>query len=406
MKKTVVIGGGAAGLMAAATAAKRGNAVILLEKNERPARKVVITGKGRCNVTNNTDQNGVMRAVARNPKFLFSALDAFSPRDTMALFESLGVPLKTERGNRVFPVSDKAMDIADALVKFAKSSGVKIISDTADRLLINNNVVGGVQTVSGNTYSADSVIIATGGLSYPLTGSTGDGYRLAESAGHTVVEPVGSLVPIVVHEGWCSKVEGLSLRNVTLTLLQKGKKKPVFSEFGEMVFTGYGISGPLALSASAHIARDREYEIKIDLKPALDEATLDARILRDFSENLNKDFSNSLSDLLPRSLIPVIVSLSGIQGSRKVNSVTREERRKLMELLKGLTLNVTGLRPVEEAIITRGGVNVKEISPSSMESKLCSGLFFAGEVIDVDAYTGGYNLQIAFSTGVLAGNNC
>lgn len=406
MRKTVVIGGGAAGLIAAATAAKRGNTVVLLEKNERPARKVVITGKGRCNVTNNTDNNGIMRSVARNPKFLYSALEGFSAYDTMALFESLGVPLKTERGNRVFPVSDKAMDVADALVKYAKVNNVKILHETADELIVSGGVVGGVKAKSGKVYSADSVIIATGGLSYPLTGSTGDGYRLAKSVGHTVIETAGSLVPIVAHEGWCSRVEGLSLKNVTLSLFERGKKKPVYSELGELIFTGYGISGPLALSASAHISSHKEYYICLDLKPALDEAKLDARLLRDFSENINRDFSNSLSLLLPRSIIPVIVSLSGIAANTKVNQITKEQRMGLVMLIKNLTLNVMGLRDVSEAIITRGGVSVREINPSTMESKICSGLYFAGEVIDVDAYTGGYNLQIAFSTGVLAGNNC
>ena len=406
MRKTVVIGGGAAGLIAAGTAARRGNSVILLEKNERPARKVIITGKGRCNVTNNTDNAGLMRAVVRNPKFLYSAFEGFSATDTIKFFESLGVPLKTERGNRVFPQSDKSTDIADALLKFAKSAGVKIVQETVSELIFSGGVVGGVKTEAGNTYSADSVIIATGGLSYPLTGSTGDGYRLAESVGHTVTETSGSLVPVVVHEGWCSKVEGLSLRNVTLSLYENGKKKPVLSELGELVFTGYGISGPLALSCSAHIKKDKEYSIFIDLKPALSEEKLDARIMRDFAENLNKNFANSLSALLPRSIIPVIVSLSGIKADTKVNQITREQRINLVRTIKGLKLTVIGLRPVQEAVITRGGVSVKEISPSSMESKICKGLFFAGEVIDVDAYTGGYNLQIAFSTGVLAGNNC
>ncbi len=406
MKKAVVIGGGAAGLMAAGFAAKRGMDVTVIERNERTARKVMITGRGRCNVTNNTDLEGLMRNVARGGKFLYSAFSSFSAADTMALFESLGVRLKTERGNRVFPVSDKSVDIADALLKFALKSGARIEKGRVCEIVTGGGCVGGVKTEDGRFFSADSVIIATGGMSYSATGSSGDGYALAEAAGHTVVPPTASLVPVVVHEGWCSRVQGLSLKNVKLSLIQSGKAKPVFSELGEMLFTGFGASGPLVMSASAHIEEDKAYKLIIDLKPALDEQKLDARILRDFEENKNRDFANSLGALLPKSLIPVIVSLSHIPPTLKVNQITKEQRLALVRLLKNLELNVMGLRPVEEAVVTRGGVKLSEVSPSTMESKLCRGLYFAGEVLDVDAYTGGFNLQIAFSTGALAGNKC
>lgn len=406
MKKTVVIGGGAAGLIAAGFAAKKGNAVTVIEKNARPARKVMITGKGRCNVTNDTDLDGLLRNVAKNPKFLYSAFSSFSSADTKELMENLGVPLKTERGNRVFPCSDKSVDIVDALIKFAVSNGAAIVNDTVSEICVSEGRVYAVKTVSGAVYSADSVILSTGGLSYPLTGSTGDGYRFAENAGHTVTDLSPSLVPITVREGWCPHVEGLSLKNVTLSLFENGKKKPVYSELGELVFTSFGISGPLALSASAHISSGKDYEILIDMKPALDISKLDARVLRDFDENKNKNFANSLSALLPKSFIPVAVRLSGIDPDTKVNSITREQRENFVNLIKNVKLTVTGLRPIDEAIITRGGVNIKEINPATMESKICKGLFFAGEIIDVDAYTGGFNLQIAFSTGALAGNNC
>ncbi len=406
MKKAVVIGGGAAGLIAAGFAARRGLEVVVIERNERTARKVMITGKGRCNVTNNTDLDGLMRNIARGGKFLYSAFSSFSAADTMALFESLGVSLKTERGNRVFPVSDKSVDIADALLKFALSNGAKIEKGRVSEIVTSGGRVGGVKTHDGRFFSADSVIIATGGLSYPVTGSTGDGYELVRFLGHTVVEPAASLVPIVVHEGWCGRVQGLSLRNVNLSLFEEGRHKPVYSELGEMLFTGYGVSGPLVLSASAHIDSRKKYKISIDLKPALDEQKLDLRILRDFEENKNRNFANSLDGLLPKSLIPVIVTLSHIPPTIKVNQITKQQRQALVRLLKNLELSVITLRPVEEAVVTRGGIKLSEVSPSTMESKICKGLYFAGEVLDVDAYTGGFNLQIAFSTGALAGNNC
>lgn len=405
MKKTVVIGGGAAGMLAASVAANRGADVTLIERNERLGRKIMITGKGRCNVTNDADLETLMKNTVRNPKFLYSAFSAFSSSDTMHLFENRGVKLKVERGNRVFPISDKAVDIVDALSGLVRSSGVKIVNDRVKNIGALNGAVYNVTTESNKVFSADNVVIATGGMSYPTTGSTGDGFALAERLGHTIKNPCPALVPIVVHEGFCSVLEGLSLRNVVLSLYEEGRKKPVYSELGEMLFTGFGVSGPLALSASSRIDCDKAYKIVIDMKPALDLATLDARIIKDFSLNINRDFQNSLSDLLPRLMIPVVVRLSGIEPHLKVNQVTKEQRQKLISVIKGLTLNVTGLRPIQEAIITRGGVSVKEVSPSTMESKLCKGLFFAGEILDVDALTGGFNLQIAFSTGYLAGNN-
>ncbi|MBE6780077.1 MAG: NAD(P)/FAD-dependent oxidoreductase [Ruminococcaceae bacterium] len=409
MKNVVIIGGGAAGLKAAISAANKyrngGAAVTVVEKNSRPARKVMITGKGRCNVTNNCDMDALIANTPRNPRFLYSAFSSFLPQDTMTFFESVGVPLKTERGNRVFPVSDKAVDIVDALVNAVKANGVKILNGEVVAVLTENERVTGVKLSNGDVLPADSAVIATGGASYTVTGSTGDGYRMAKALGHTVTEISGSLVPMNCHEGFCTRLSGLSLKNVTLSLFENGKKKPVFSEMGEMLFTHFGISGPLVLSASAYVKAGKEYSVSIDLKPALSLDMLDNRILRDFSQLQNKDFANSLDALLPKSLIPVVVKLSGIQGDKKVNQISREERLRLCEIIKKFPLTVTGLRPVEEAIITRGGVSVKEINPATMESKLISGLFFAGEVIDVDAFTGGFNLQIAFSTGYLAGQN-
>lgn len=409
MKKTVIIGGGAAGLMAACAAAEKygGRAVTVIEKNRRPGRKLMITGKGRCNVTNNCDRDTLILNVPANGRFLFSAFSDFGTADTMEFFEKQGVPLKTERGNRVFPVSDKASDIVDALVNTVRKSGVKILTAEAEEILTENFSVTGVRTRDGGILEADSVILATGGMSYPVTGSTGDGYEMAFRLGHTVTPLKASLVPLNVKQGFCSKLSGLSLKNVTLTVYESGRKKPVFSELGEMLFTHFGISGPLVLSASAHMRKmgSAEYVAYIDLKPALDEQKLDSRILRDFEEEKNRDFANSLDKLLPKSIIPVIISLSGIAPDTKVNQISREQRSRLCGVLKALRLDITGFRPIEEAIITGGGISVKEINPSTMESKLVSGLFFAGEIIDADAYTGGFNLQIAFSTGHLAGKN-
>ena len=411
MKRLVIIGGGAAGLKAAASAnfiLKDSDAsVTVIEKNTRVARKVMITGKGRCNVTNNCDNETLILNTPKNGKFLYSAFSKFSSKDTMTFFESLGVPLKTERGNRVFPVSDKAVDIVDALFKAVKGGGAEIICGDAERIETEGNKVKGVTLKDGAFLPADAVIVATGGLSYPVTGSTGDGYRMAQDLGHTVTPLKPSLVPMECHEGFCSKLSGLTLKNVTLSIYEEGKKKPIYTELGEMLFTHFGISGPLVLSASAHMRYmdKKKYIAKIDLKPALDFEQLDKRILRDFSEELNKDFSNSLDKLLPKSLIPVVVNLSGISGATKVNQISKEQRKMLIDVIKGLTLHIIGFRPIEEAIITGGGISVKEIDPSTMASKLIEGLYFAGEIIDVDAYTGGFNLQIAFSTGFLAGES-
>ncbi len=403
----IVIGAGAAGLMAAGTAAALGKDVLLLERNDRPAKKVLITGKGRCNVTNNCTQDHFISQVKHNGRFLYSAIATFSPQNAMAFFEEQGVPLKTERGNRVFPVSDKAADIAGALTRYAAQNGAVTRKGRAKSLVINNNTVTGVKTYEGETLLARSVVIATGGLSYPLTGSTGDGYRLAAAAGHTISPTSASLIPIVTNEAWCAHAMGLSLKNVTLSVFDAQKNKTVFSELGEMLFTHFGVSGPLVLSASSVMEEVSlsDYTLSIDLKPALTLEQLDARILRDFSQNNNRDFANSLGALLPKKLIPVIVYLSDIPENTKVHQITREMRLKLAQLFKGLRITPKAFRPIEEAIITSGGVVVSEIEPKTMRSKQCSGLFFAGEVLDVDAYTGGYNLQIAFSTGLLAGQN-
>lgn len=399
----IVAGGGAAGLFAAGFAAKGGAAVTVLERGTRPARKLLITGKGRCNVTNNCTPEEFLRNVRSNPRFLYGAVSAFSPADAMAFFESLGVPLKTERGGRVFPVSDRAADIAGALSRFAKESGARLeYSVRVADILAEEGTVRGVRLEDGRELPSDAVLLATGGRSYPATGSAGDGWRLAEQLGHTVVPARASLVPVRVKEPWCGELMGLSLRNVTLTL-RDARGKALFSELGEMVFTHFGVSGPLVLSASSYMTgKPENYRMEIDLKPGLDLQQLDARLLRDFGETKNRDFVNALDKLLPRKLIPVAVRLSGIPPGRKVNAVTREERRAFAALLKALPVTPAGLLPVEAAVITAGGVAVREIDPRTMESKLVKGLYFAGEVIDVDALTGGYNLQIAWSTAYLA----
>lgn len=406
MKKTVVIGGGAAGLMAAAESAKSGNEAVIIEKNLKCARKVMITGKGRCNVTNACfELDELISNVPRNPRFLYSAFSAFMPYDTMAFFEELGVPLKTERGNRVFPVSDKACDIVDALVKNAKNCGVKTFHGTVQSFEISDNRITAVVLDNGEKIECDSVAVCTGGKSYPATGSTGDGYRLAKSVGHTVTDIYPALVPIVCSNNFIPSLQGLSLKNISIKLIKNGKT--VYTDFGEMLFTHFGVSGPVILSASSHMdGKDCSgYTISIDLKPALDFSQLDKRIQRDFSEMQNKDFINSLSKLLPKKIIPVIVSLSGIPASKKVNEITRQERHNLVNLIKNFEITVSSLFDIDAAVITRGGVCVKEIDPKTMKSKIIDNLSFAGEVIDVDAYTGGFNLQIAFSTGVLCGRN-
>lgn len=406
MADIVVIGGGAAGLLCAARCAERGRDVTVIEKMNRPGRKLMITGKGRCNVTNACfDIEDLIANVPTNPRFLYSAFANFMPYDTMALFEELGVPLKIERGNRVFPQSDRAVDIVDALVRYAEKNGVKFIHGAVNGFKFDNNKICALTLADGRIIECESVALCTGGRSYPLTGSTGDGYFLARSAGHTVTPIKPSLVPLVCRDNFIPRLQGLSLRNISVTLYENNKE--IYTDFGEMIFTHYGASGPVILSASSHIGHmgERKYKIKIDLKPALDEHTLDRRICRDFAEFANKDFVNSLSKLLPNKLIPVIVSLSGIEPSLKVNQITREQRLALVRLVKNFYLTVSDFRPIDEAIVTCGGVNVKEIDPKTMRSKIIDNLYFAGEVIDVDAYTGGFNLQIAFSTAALCADN-
>ncbi len=402
----VVIGGGPAGMLAALTAARRGRQVVLIEHEKFVGRKLRITGKGRCNLCNSCDVKRFMQNVPRNPKFLYGALTRFGPADTMALFESLGVPLKTERGDRVFPVSDRAHDVANALERALRRAGVKLREETeAKRILTDGGAVCGVETDAGEI-ACESVLVATGGVSYPLTGSTGDGLRFARELGHTVIPPQPSLVPLESDDPWCAEMQGFALKNVTLTAYD-GADKPVFRELGEMLFTHFGVSGPLVLSASAHMRDfDRErYRLEIDLKPALDEKKLDARILRDFDKYKNRDFENALGDLAGRTMIPVLVRLSGIPGDTKVNAVTRTQRQALLRLFKAFPVSVRAPRPIAEAIVTSGGVAVSELDPRTMGSRLVPGLYFAGEVIDCDAYTGGFNLQIAWSTGHLAGQN-
>lgn len=398
----VVIGGGAAGMMAALSARRAGARVILVEPNEKLGRKLYITGKGRCNLTNNTTPEGVLRHVPRNGRFLYSAVTRFPPAAVMEYFETLGVPLKTERGGRVFPCSDRAADVIDALFFALKKAGVSLLRDRATALEIQEDRVTGV-VLEGQTLAAGAVILATGGLSYPATGSTGDGYRLAQEAGHTIVEPRPSLVPLEEAGDTCARMQGLSLKNVTLTLKNQ-KKKAVFQEQGEMLFTHFGLSGPLVLSASAHAnwAKDT-YTAVIDLKPALDEEKLEARILRDVAQAPNKAFRNFLEGLLPRLLIPVAGERAQIPADLPVNAMTRAQRRRLMEVMKHFAIPIAGPRPIKEAIITAGGVKTGEVDPGSMMSKKTAGLFLAGELLDVDAYTGGFNLQIAWCTGRAAG---
>lgn len=402
----LVIGAGPAGMMAAGAAAQRGRRVLLLEKNQKAGRKLRITGKGRCNVTNNCTVAEAVGEIPRGGRFLYGALTRFPPGAVMEFFESLGVPLKTERGRRVFPVSDDANDIAEALLRFVRAQGVEIVHEAAASLLLENGRVQGVATARGE-YRADKVVVACGGASYPGTGSTGDGYRLAEQAGHTIV-PIGpSLVPLVENGAACARLQGLSLRNCGVKVTKKGAQKPVYEDFGELLFTHFGLSGPTVLSASAHMRpmAAGEYTVHIDLKPALDDQQLDVRLLRDLSENRNRTFARSLDGLLPQKLIPVLVERSGIPGETRCHSITREQRRALLEALRDFAVEIRGFRPLSEAIVTSGGVDLREIDPRTMASRLVAGLYFAGEVIDADAYTGGYNLQIAFSTGRLAGEN-
>lgn len=404
----IVIGGGAAGLMAAGTAAQRGLSVTLIERNDKLARKVAITGKGRCNVTNSCPLlNELISNVPVNGRFLYGAFSRFGTDDTIDFFEEMGVPLKIERGNRVFPVSDKALDIVDALNKFITVNGVKRKQGRVTELIIEDGALKGCVTEDGRKFYADNVLIATGGLSYPATGSTGDGYTLARQAGHTITDLKPSLVSLECHEGWCTDAQGLSLRNVEIRVEDTKTYKEIYKDFGEMLFTHYGVSGPMILSASSHMRNMEKgrYVIHIDFKPALTYEQLDKRIQRDLLECSNKNLFNTLSLMLPRKMIPIAVKLSGLNGNIKSNQVTKDMRASLVDLLKDIRLTVTDFRPIDEAVITSGGVSVSEIDPKTMESKILKGLYFAGEVIDVDAYTGGFNLQIAFSTGRLVGNS-
>lgn len=403
---TIVIGAGAAGLICAGFSSKNQQSVLLIEKKAKPGRKVVITGKGRCNVTNNCDEQTFIKQVKTNGRFLYSAIHAFNTADAINFFEEQGVPLKTERGNRVFPESDSSLDIVAAMIKFATKNGVNFANGIAKRLILENGVLKGVICESGERYYAPKVVIATGGLSYPLTGSTGDGYRIAQEVGHTIVRPVPSLVPIILAEKWCNELMGLSLKNVVVSLLDTKKNKVLFEEMGEMLFTHFGVSGPLILSCSSHMdIQVQKYKIFIDLKPALSMEQLDTRILRDFEKYKNKEFSNALDELLPKKMIPIMIMRSEIDPSTKVHQITKLQRQKLVDLFKSFPLTPVGFRPIDEAIITSGGVSTIEINPKTMESKILPGLYFCGEVIDVDAYTGGYNLQIAYCTGYLSGQN-
>ena len=401
-KQIVVVGGGAAGMMAAICAAERGASVTLLEPNERLGKKLNITGKGRCNVTNNADLETLLANTPKNGKFLYSAFSQFDGRDAMAFFKKLGVPLKTERGNRVFPVSDRAFDISGALERRLKALRVSMVRDRAAHLEIEEGTIRGVQG-ERREYPAKAVILATGGVSYPATGSTGEGHRMAQEAGHTVTPLRGSLVPLREQGNLCVRMQGLSLRNVGLTVFENNKK--IYTDFGELLFTHFGVSGPLILSASAHMRHfeKKAYRLEIDLKPALDEQQLDKRLLSDFTKYANSDFCNALDDLLPQKLIPVVVELTEIPPHQKVHDLTKEQRRVLLQLLKHFPVAIAGPCPVTDAIVTSGGIKVSEIDPKTMESKFVKDLYFAGEVIDVDAYTGGFNLQIAWATGRAAG---
>lgn len=408
MKKVIIIGAGAAGMMAAATAAERGLDVVLLEKQHRVGRKLLITGKGRCNITNACDIEELIENVPTNGKFLYSAFYTYTNDDVINMFNKLGVSTRVERGKRVFPESDKARDVVDALERQLKNKKVKLeLNSEVSKIIVKNNKVEGVVLSNKKEIKCDSIIIATGGVSYPLTGSTGDGYRFAKSVGHTIIDTKPSLIGIEVQENFVSDLEKLSLRNVSITVLNS-KNKKVYDDFGELEFTKYGLDGPIIKSASCRMkdTSKENYKIVLDLKPALDEEKLDKRIIKDFTKYANKNFENSLDDLLPKKLIPIIIELSEIPRHLKVNQISKKQRLNLVHLLKNITFNVKRYRPIEEAIVTSGGIKVSEINSSTMESKIVKNLFFAGEIIDVDAYTGGFNLQIAYSTAYLAGTNC
>lgn len=407
-KRVIVIGAGAAGLMAAAQAAERGKDVLLLEKKDRVGKKLLISGKGRCNITNSMDIEGMIQNIPGNGNFLYSSFYTFSNEDMIELLNREGLVTKVERGGRVFPVSDSAKDVVRVLQRLVEKRGADIrLNAAVDEIVVENGAVCGVRMKNGGFIKADSVVLTTGGASYPVTGSTGDGYSMARKLGHTITPLKPSLVPLLTAEKWISKLQGLSLKNISITIFDK-KGRKIVSDFGEMLFTHFGVSGPLILSASRHIMQYdyRDVRLVVDLKPALDEEKLDARIQRDFEKYSRKQFKNSLDDLLPQKMIPVIIELSQISGEKPVNQVTKAERRAMAKLIKNLTFEISGARPISEAIVTAGGINTDEINPSTMESKLVKGLYMAGEVIDVDGYTGGFNLTIAFSTGYLAGLNC
>lgn len=418
--KVIIIGGGPAGMLAAITSAQKGNETTIIEKNNRLGKKLLITGKGRCNITSSIDIKDFINNIPGNGKFLYSAFQNYTNRDIINFLEENGVSVKEERGNRIFPKSDKSLDVEKAFEREITRLHINVkLNSKVTKIMVKNNKVEGVKYLNSEniekTLYADKIILATGGATYPLTGSTGDGYKMAKQLGHTVTKIKPSLVPLTASKGSikiCQKLQGLSLRNVAIRLIDEEKNKKIYEDFGEMIFTHFGVSGPTILSSSAHLLRYKNVEellangkitLEIDLKPALSEQQLDLRIQRDFSANKNKEFKNSLDALLPQKLIPVIVDLSGIDEDKKVNEVTKEERLKLVELLKKFNVTISGFRPLEEGIITAGGINVKEINPKTMESKIVEGLFFAGEIIDVDAYTGGFNLQIAYSTGYTAG---
>ena len=415
MPKVVVIGGGPAGMMAAITAAENGNEVLIIEKMPSFGRKLLITGKGRCNITSSLYMSEFIKNTPGNGRFLYSAFQNYTNTDIIEFLKKQGLEVKEERGNRIFPVTDKSLDVLKCFTKRMDQLKIQYkLNTTVEKILIQNSEVTAVRT-DKEMIKADKVILATGGKSYPLTGSTGDGYKIAKSLGHTITPIKPSLVPLEVYEKEeCKKLQGLSLRNVGIKIVDVDKKKIIYEDFGEMIFTHFGISGPTILSGSAHLVRYKDIDyllrskyinVNIDLKPALTEEQLDDRILRDFKEFKNKQFKNSLDKLLPQKMIPMIIELSGIDENKKVNEITKDERKKIIQLLKNFTVTIKGFRPVEEAIITCGGIDIKEINPKTMESKLIKGLYFAGEIIDVDSYTGGFNLQIAYSTGYTAGMN-
>ena len=407
-KKVIVIGGGPAGIMAAGIAAHRGNSVVLCEKNDRLGRKILISGKGRCNITNDTDIEGLIENTPGNGNFLYSAFYTFSNQDLIEFFNQLGLETKVERGGRVFPVSDSAKDVVAALIKFLNKNNVSIRKNSPVKSIqVENGSVSGVDLTDGTVLGADSVILAVGGMSYPGTGSTGDGYEMAKKLGHTITTLQPSLVPLVTKEEWVRDLQGLSLKNISVTF-KNNKGKEIYSDFGEMIFTHFGVSGPVILSASRHLLSYdfKDVKLSIDLKPALSEEKLDERVQRDFDKYSRKQFKNSLEELLPQKLIPVMIFLSGIDQYKPVHQITKEERKKLVSLLKHLEVTIMAARPIKEAIVTAGGIKINEINPATMESKKVKGLHFAGEIIDVDAYTGGFNLTIAFSTGYLAGMSC